>query len=411
MIKSPRFFYVLVAVKLILLQGLAYASEMSLEQIQKKAIENSAFLQAQARESDSEKILSEGAALLPNPYFVLQGGKEESAPYVGSTWDVTLSQLFPFPGKLSSQKRLQRIQADLSVATEEEAKLMVQHEVTLAAARVLMFSEIAKHSQERRRRFRLIQDFIRTHPQVSPAQKVEAALIENQIRLLEKGILETHRDKQIAELELNLYLRMPTPPEPHLQWIQKPKAISKTDLEARLFEKNWQIVKSTRLVERASEQLHRASLDPLPDINFALNYRKENVVPINYFYSAAIGFTLPLWDHGQYLRPALRANLEKEQLRQDYLKQKLKNSFETAFIRLETSLETLKLFPMSLISFSEQKFSEAETQLKKGRVSISAFLQTDAQIHETLDSIYQAQLAYLASLSEVLLLVGHPIDF
>jgi outer membrane protein, heavy metal efflux system len=384
---------------------------LELIEIQKRARANSLYIQSQAKETESERIKSEGTGILPNPILIIQGGREDTGPISGSIWDITLSQTFPFPGKLAIQKRLQRIQAELSEATEEGAKLLIQHEVTLVAARVAMWNEIAKHSYERRRRFRIVQNFIKSHPQASPSQKVEAALIENQIRLLEKGILQTDRNKKVAELELNLYLQLPSPPELIFEWVKSPKVPNKADLEKAVLEKNWEWKKSHLEVERASEQVKKAEKDSLPDFNLGLNYRVENVIPQNNFYSGSLGISLPIWDHGQYSRPAMRAKLEKEILRQDFLRQKLKKDLEVATIKLETALEMLRLFPMSLIPISELKFNEAEMQLEKGRVSISPFLQIDAQVHENLDSIFAAQVDYLESLSQVLILAGYPMEY
>ncbi len=408
---KTRIFFISVLVLVECISFSKASTPLALTDLEKKALENSIFLRSQAKQVDSDRLKSKGAGLLPNPTWILQGGREDSFPSSGTTWDITVSQLLPFPGKLSIQKRLRQIQSELSEANESEAKLIVQHQVVLCAARVAMWNEISKHSLERKRRFRMIQNFLKRHPQASPSQQIEAILIENQILLLEKGILETERDRKTAGLELNLYLQYPDLPFFVFEWVKKPVQLSRNEMEKKIFNQNYDLKRISLEVGHAVEQLKKAEKDVYPDFNLGVNYRVENVTPANYFYSASIGFTLPLWDYGQYTKPALKAALEKEELLKQWKFQKLKADFEVAFIRLESSAEILTLFPLSLIQVSEKKFLEAEKQLEKNRISITSFFQIDAQVHETLDSIYKAQVSYLESLSQIQFLAGRPIFF
>ena len=72
----------------------------------------------------------------------------------GATYDYTLGQTIPFPGKLNARKSIRESELHLEQNSTHQIKLWVQHSATLAAIRWHQLNEVAKHSIERRRRCR-----------------------------------------------------------------------------------------------------------------------------------------------------------------------------------------------------------------------------------------------------------------
>lgn len=388
-----------------------HAEVWSLSRIQDRALEVSPFIKAQIQEKKVELFRYEGAALLSNPAVQVIPGYTSQSGSQGMSWDVTLLQVLPFPGKLSSQKKAQEYLLKISEVSESEGKLLIQHGATLAAVRVAMLHEISLHSLERKRRFRLIQDYLRTHPQPSPAQKIETALIENQMRLLEKGIYELTGELEVARSQLQFFLQTDTKVEPQFTWIKSPEIPDREELLSRLHLYNPGMLKRTMELERTMELFNRAKLDPWPDFTLGLNYRVENVNPSNTFYQFVLGVSIPLFDRGQYSIPAARARYDAEEYRKGLYSIQIEKDFNVAWARVQTTSRILKQFPLQLVHEAEQSFNQAEHEFKKNRINAATMLQTDSQIHETLDSIYQSQTNFLEQLSQVLLLVGLPLQW
>ena len=387
------------------------AQTLSMPQIQERAVQNAFYVQALARESLSEQEKIGAVSLYPNPSIYTQFGHMDSAGMGVKTWDVTVNQVIPFPGKLGARKKIQTFQTELAQADQTMARILIQHESTLTAVKLLVLNEIAKHTQERQRRYALIHAYLKSHPLISPAQKTEGALIENQIRLLEKGIIELNQNQKVAQIELKSFLRTQEHIEPQMPWIQKVHLPSLDELRKVLFQKSPIWLKKEFEVKKAQEFLRKSELEPFPDFTLGLNYRIEKVGPPNLFWSGALGISIPLWDHGQYSIPAARLQLEAENDRRTGLEIELERRLLSLYEQTQSSAKVLDVLPISIAQDSEVVFRQAEEGFRKRRVDASLFVQTDLQLHETIDSVYYAQLKFLEDLSQLLRLVGRNLEW
>lgn len=385
--------------------------KITLAEIAKIAIENSELLKSQLMEVQADVLLAQGAGLLPNPMLMLQGGSLSSDSPPGALVEIGFLQTFPFPGKLSSLRKLSSTQKTWAELHGLDLTRRVQHEVTLLAVRLVVLRELAKHSTERRSRFHLIRKYLRTHPRVSPSQEAEAVLIENQLRLLEKGILELEEQRKMVEVGLQFFLKSSEPLDPEFAWITAPTPPRLEDLERILSQEGIDAQKKDLEVKQAEIMLTKEKLTPFPDITLGASYRSEASSPTTYFYTGFLNVTFPLFDRGQYGIPAAHARLESQRLQQEYLRRQLKRQLQEYYYKVETSSRLLHSFPTSLFKISEKQFTTAEKAFRKDRLSATQLLQLDAQVHETLDAIFSSQLNYLENLSHLLLFVGRPLEW
>ena len=391
--------------------GFAATQVFSLAELQKRALENSNLIRSKLAHVQAEEALAQQSGVYSNPSLNIQGGTMKSGGSSGPLLDVTLGQTIPFPGKKSLMERINELKTHIADSDHQQTRLLVQHAVTLSALRLAVLRELSKHSLERQSRFKLILGYLKSHPQASPSQKIESGLIENQIRILEKGILELNQDRLIAMSELGFFVQMETPPEVQFEWISRARLPVKSELEKQIFGASYLWKKKEKEVEAAAVELKLAKLSYLPDFGLAVNYRQERVLPPNHFYSGGLTVSIPLWDHGQHVVPAAQAKLVSEESAQSFARSQLSQELEEAWIRVNSTQQVLELFPLKLVLDSEKKFEQAETEFKRGRIGTAVFLQTDAQIHETLDTIYQTQIQLVQNLRRLLLLASRPLEW
>jgi outer membrane protein TolC len=391
----------------------AVSKILTVQEVGQLAVKNSDLIQSQIKAVESDILRARGSGLLPNPSIAIQSGSLRSEGTQGFILETGVFQSLPFPGKLSSQRRIAEIQAHLTETESQEFSLAVQHEAELTAAHWVLMQELVKHSEERRKRFNLIREYIQTHPRVSPTQRVEFVLIENQIRLLEKGIFELEQDQKIIDAGVRFFLKIPREEQIQIRmdWISSPTVPSIHELEAALAENNLQIKKKDLEVNISETQLSRSKLDRLPDFNLGFSLRKEDVIPANYFYTGFLTVSIPIFDHGQYSIPSAQIKLESERSRREFLKLQLLRDLNDKQVRTETSAKILKSFPPQLVSQVEKQFADAESEFRRNRLNITVLLQLDAQVHETLDSVFHSQIVYLENLSQLLRMVGRDLDW
>ncbi len=386
----------------------AGASTVTVQEIGRLASENASLLKAKAQEVVSSRLEAEGAGLLPNPSIAIQVGGLKSGDSSGPTIESTLTQVIPFPGKRATQIRLKEVETKLLESTLEQAKVIVQHEATLRAMQWVVLDEQAKHFQERQKRFRLIRDFLKARPLASPSAKAESYLIEGQIELLEKSFAEIEQEKNSIEFDLRYFLQVTTPLRPQPDWIS-PESLPKREEGSPQVARSPELRKKQLEVEQAANAVEKAGLQAYPDIALGAGYRHESVSPANQFYYGAIGLSIPIFDRGQYAEPAARAKLDAEKAREGLLRSKILQEVEKAWSRLSSAKELAMKFNLKRISEIDKQFVEVDREFRKGRVNTSVLLQTDAQLHETVGAIYEAQLGLGQRLSDLRLLLGEPL--
>lgn len=391
----------------------AFAGEsaVSLKEIGRRAAENAVLIQAQSKELESAQFEVDGAGLLSNPSVSLQMGGLRSGDSSGLTVEGFLSQLIPFPGKLKNQKYLQEVDRKLTKVSLEQAKILIQHQAILLGFQWLVLDENLKHFQERQKRFREIREYFKTHPQLSPAIKVDAQLIETQMLLIEKRFMEMEKDKSIVEQQLQFYLQSKDPIRPMAEWINSDRLSIDTLRSAIALEDNPEIQKKRLEIEQAKNSVEQNRLKIFPDFTLGVGYRNEAVSPTNHFYYGSLGLTIPIFDSGQYSVPAAQAKLDAETARENLLRSKMRLEIDSALIELESAKKVTASLPLEKAALLDSQFDQVSRDFRKGRIAISIFLQADAQLHELTAAIYEAQLNLVQRLSQLKTLLGESLSW
>lgn len=347
------------------------------------------------------------ARLLPNPVFTVQSGSLKSGTANGSVVDLTINQPIPWPGKKDAEINSAKILEKLSDYDLEESRLRIHHTVSLLALELAVMNELEKHNSERKERFSLIHRYLTSRPLASPRQKVEKDLIETQINLVESQMYDletriTSFEEQLqmlsgqSDVKISSTWQMPSVPE-------KDFFLSKinNNLEIRRSEKN---------VEYAKNQIEEAEYYAKPDLLVGLNYRRENVAPTNHFYHANFSIVIPILDRGQHTTETARANARKESAMKELSELESKVALNQQYQNLLSAYRRTKLFKISEIKNAERRFASAEKAFMRGQIDVATFLQTDTQIHESIDTAYLSYLKYFSALSEMNLLISKRLE-
>ncbi|MBY0370890.1 TolC family protein [bacterium] len=391
--------------------GYADSIPLTLKEIGRRASENAALIQAQTKDLESAQLEADGAGLLSNPAFSLQMGSLTSGTSTGLTAEGFLSQTIPFPGKLKSQRYLKEVDVKLTKASLDQAKTFIQHQAVLLGFQWQVLDAHLQHFQERKKRFGEVREYFKTHPQLSPATRVDAQMIEMQILLVEKRYTEMEAGRRVVERQLQYYLQSSDTVRPVVEWVDSNRVSIEALRKAVSLEDSPELIKKRLDIEMAKNSVDHNRLKALPDFTLGVGYRNEAVSPSNHFYYGSLGLTIPLFDRGQYATPAAEAKLNAETAREGMLRGKLNSEIESALIELESAKAITLSLPLKKTEALDSQFEQVSREFRKGRITTTAFLQADAQFHEVTDSIYNAQLNLAQSLSRLKVLVGQPLSW
>jgi outer membrane protein TolC len=322
----------------------------------------------------------------------------------GSVTDLTLSQPIPWPGKRKVRVETQEFIQKISELSKSQAELEVLHRVFLLSSELAAFQELESHFYERQRRFSLIEQSLRSRPQASPKQKVERDLIESQIKLLEKGMIDFLARKEALKWELRI-LTNTNFEEVVFPWENLPQALLKDkyleSIDLGPFEKR------LRLEEKvAQNKIEEARLQARPDIMVGVNYRQESVAPVNHFYHGQVSVVIPIIDRGQHSVEEARAQEMRVKAINKVHRDNVEALLHQQYALYESRKKSLEIFPLKDLNRIESKFFVAEDSFRKGFIDALTFLQIDSQVHENIDQIFLSRVEYVSALSELNLLIG-----
>lgn len=348
------------------------------------------------------------AKILANPVLTYQGGSLKAGTESGRVTDLSLMQPIPWLGKRSSRIKSQEFLSNLSKLDTLETKLLLGHRVYLLTHRLAHQMEMEKYNKQRKERFSLIVKYLSTRPLASPRQSLEKDLIESQIRLVEKTMNELTSFKNGLLNELSLLTGI-TDLEVKVDWAKLPASHPESFYSSNLSQ-GYRIKKMNENLRLSENRIDEARVEARPDIMVGVNYRQENVAPVNHFYHGQVAIVIPLVDRGQHSVQAARAQLRKDEAGMKVAQMDNASELIYSLEALKASNRGLELFPLGLLSKSSSRFSKAEEAFRKGQIDVMTFLQSDNQVHENINLVYNSRIEYLDSLSRLELLVGHHME-
>ncbi len=346
--------------------------------------------------------------LLANPMLIVQSGKLKTGTQNGAVVDVTVNQPIPWPGKRYAEINSAKILEKISDVDLEQSKLLVNHSVALLGIEYAVISELEKHNQERKHRFSIIHRFLTSRPQASPKQMVEKNLIETQINLVESQMFDLETKKMSLREQLTYYSGE-VDPEVLVNWDMIPKPGPKDEFVTRI-EEGPHYRKSKRMEDLARNRIEQASYFAKPDIQVGVNYRQENVAPTNHFYHANLAVVIPIIDRGQHSEEIARANARKEEANTKLTHLSAMAEINQEYQSLIAAYRSTELFRISKLKRTEDQFHQAEDAFKKGRIDVTTFLQTDMQLHESIDLAFVSFIKYYTALSRLKMLSGQKLE-
>lgn len=366
--------------------------------------ERAPIIRSQIYAVETSESLVKQSKLLANPIVTFQGGAIKSATQGGSVADLSINQPIPWLGKRAARIKSQEFLLSLTELDQTEIKLSVLHRIYLLAAEIAASQEVEKHYEERKYRFSLINKFLSTHIQASPKQSVDKDLIEAQIRIIEKNMITliARREAYLYELEILTGTQVKTV---EYSWRDDlPLPLKGYFLDA--FETSPKTRRLAVIKNLSENRIEEARLEARPDILVGVNYRQENIAPVNHFYHGQVSVVIPIIDRGQHSVSAAEANFKRTEALNTVERNQFLAAIHSQFASLVSSHKNTQIFPVKNIKMMDKKFEKAEIAFRKGQIDALTFLQSDTQVHENIDQVFLTRLEYLNSLSQLNLMVG-----
>ena len=225
-------------------------------------------------ESLPDPMASIGWAGNPAPFSVMSG---DSSSYRG----LTVSEQFPYPGKLKLRGQIASKEADAAQADYDAIRRRVEAEVKTAYYDYFYFGRAIQTTKRNKELLEKLSKIAEARYRVGKATQQDVLRSQIEISMLLEKLTVLEEQQGIAQARINAFLvRSPESPLPPAADVE-PATLTRTldELYALAAENDTAVSRDQRMVERGHLALSLAEKEYRPDIGVSYMYQQRSAQP------------------------------------------------------------------------------------------------------------------------------------
>ncbi len=366
----------------------------TLSQLVERALSAYGPLSAGQHRIKEQKALVEHEKRWNNPSIGLELGRKSVDGATGNLYGLSITQNIHFPGKRGLLAEIARFEENKAKLGLEEMRLFIRYEVARLAYEYAQAWERTGHIRDRLERLRLINSYMKGRVLVSPQKIVEKEIITLRIAGLEKELHKIRSDLKAAYARLDLYagLDEKEPPEIRIDWFSKAPALSLDSLIAGAAGNGFAVRMQREAVRAAGNEAALARREPYPDIGISLFFQQDRVDTTERTFGGGVSFPIPIISQNRHAVDRFREKEEAERRMEEHVARLLTQKVRELYAHYELAGKMVERFSMARVPELEKSMRYADSEFRKGRVTLVTYLEMDTQIHETLEMMYSSQI-------------------
>ncbi len=399
-------------VVLMLFYALLYAEERSVvytpDELVTRALSQYKLLTAQKLRIDEFRYGKKGAVMWQNPRFDITMGRKSVKERSGYHFGFGVEQGIHYPGKRQLREEIVRFEENRARLSYEEMRSYVRHMVTLHTYKYAAQLQKAIHASGRLKRLRLIGAYMRGRRVVSPQRIIERRIINTRILMLEQDLSRVRADTKVAFLKLNVYTGLPVDalPDVRVTWYTEAPVLDFSGIMKRAKEESYAVRKQDEVVKKSGKEHELAKRERYPDFGFSLFYNEEDAGEKERIVGGGISIPLPLLNRNQYAIDRSRVQMERNRAILLNTRRKLVAELASLFEEYRLYSSLIRKFSINDVKSIEASMRYADREFRKGRVVLQTYLEMDAQSHELLEAVLNAQIRLVEVHSAILYLAN-----
>jgi cobalt-zinc-cadmium efflux system outer membrane protein len=373
-----------------------------------RALSQYELLTASKLRIDEFRYGKQDAAKWQNPDLTITLGRKSVQKQSGHLYGFSIEQNIPYPGKQRLREEIVSFEENRAQLSYEEMRSYVHYKVMLLAYEYAAQLQKIEHAEGRLRRLRLIDAYMRGRRVVSPQRIVERKIIHGKTLMLERELSRVKSDTRVAFLKLNVYTGLPTEvlPDVRVTWYVEAPALDLSELLKHAERKSYALRKQNEAVKRSEKELELSKRERYPDFGFSLFYDEEEAGEKERVVGGGISIPLPLLHRNRYAIERDRVRIERNRALLLNTKKQLHAELRSLFEEYQLYGSLIKKFTIDDIDSIEESMRYADREFRRGRVTLQTYLEMDAQSHELLEAVYNAQINLMEAYSTILFITN-----
>ncbi len=343
-----------------------------------------------------------------NPEFSFSAGQKTADGASGREFGASVTQRISFPGKKGLMEEMALLEEGRARLSLDEMKLFLRYEVTRLAYEYAHNLQRKGHIGDRLRRLQLINAYMQGRIMISPQKRVERSIIQSRIALLEKEVHRIGTDIRTAFERLNLLTGMTgdTLPDVKVKWFSAAPALNETDLSVRAVRAGFPVRAQREALKSAAREKALAERNAYPDVGVSVYYNDEKVTAQERSIGGGVSFPLPLFSRNRHAADMGAEKERAEDLHLKHLERSTAVQMKELFARYGYASAMVGNFRVSGIGELKEAMRYTDAEFRKGRVTLTTYLDMDAQTHEMFEEIYRTQLDLVNVYTSILFLAA-----
>lgn len=401
---NRHFFLILVVYFITAFAGTSYGQEpLTLASLMKTAREGNPALNAARNKWNAaqEKVVQERTWDNPKlslEYWSIPEGSLD--PSAASEKMYGISQMIPFPGKLSAKGKIAGGEAEEMKWEYKNTELKVFSELKTAYARYVYVIKAIRTYQE-------IADLMSNFSKVAESRYIAGKMSQTEVlraqveaEKMSNMTITLEQEKDTMQAEINRLIgknadeKLDDPQEIPLIYFAK----TWEEIKSLTINNSPEIGKSNAGIAKAEASRGLARFEYLPDFDIA--YRKKTLNNEPEGSDVMFGFTVPLWFWKQNAG-VKEARYERDAAQSDKKSRELTavSQAKEAFAKLDAAHRLIELYKNSIIPKSEQSLKVAQSQTSTGQMGFLEFLDISRAYLEFNLEYYELMAQYQENLS------------
>ncbi|MBF0260026.1 MAG: TolC family protein, partial [Desulfamplus sp.] len=386
------------------------------------AVQNSPSIKIARQKWESTVEKYPVATSLPDPQFMATYFPRPIETRMGpQDWNASISQMIPFPGKLSTSGRVVEIEAAEAKLKTDGAARVLSSKVAASFYELLYIRQAIEITQKNLELIEELRLLAETGHAENKAVFIDVIKAQSKVGQIRYDMILLKELEQTEVTTLNGLLNRPADAfigelySPELPLLDCP-----VERLYKMAEDNQEEIAISRLnVKKAEIGVEMAGYVNKPDFKVGLFYAVIGEPDVSMpppdagkdSVGIQFGVNLPIWGGknrsviAQAKSMVAQANASSENIANT-----VRTKIRTLYFKLNNSMRLISLYTEELLPQAQQSMELAGTWFREGRGTFSDFVEVQASVYNFQLSIARAKADYGKSLALLQTLVGQPVD-
>jgi cobalt-zinc-cadmium efflux system outer membrane protein len=399
---------------------LSFGQTESLQELINTAIEVSPKIKMLEMKKQAASNRIEQNSNLPDPMLTLglmnlptNSFSFTQEPMTGKI--IGLSQMFPFPGKLSAISDAATV--DTAIVSQEikDAENEIRKMVSLKYYALSYIRKALLYSQESKNLLEKISDVVSTKYTVTKASQQNLIKVQLELTRISDKIEDLKSKEASVVAELNALLLRDAGSEISTEFYEQINYINfsanQLDSLSRLHRPYLKGIELFNQKEKFKQNI--AEKDYYPNFTLGVQYSFRDEIaktktPLNDFFSVMVGISLPL-NYGGKVSAKVQESVSMQEFYSDQYSlavQKLNGEFGSAVSQLASLEERIKLFEDGLLPQAQQNLKSALASYQVNEVDFINVIDAEDQLFKIETNLYKLKTDYLKQIADLEFLTG-----